>query len=365
VRRRGVVTWRSDWMGVLRRPMRLRMALSVRAFLGMPGSVVRGRRRFGRGTPRRWMAAEAHAGGRMSEGLGSFTSVLVPCRVHDPVGRYVKRRQGRPVTEVLTTSGCRVDVGLPFDFDRSRAHDRDACGSRRKEIGVGAEDVTRCGRRKADRDGDSASPDEERGRGRPAHVRVSRPPFDPRGCVLSTGDPRPAKRPGLDPSAIVKWSPAPFEVARPNVVVSVDPVAARHVGGKIGADFGRTWSPDGPVRGVVRPGAVRVERGMKVLERGRIFVVVGIGGLFGRRGGVGPWGCRRPIGPWCGRGCGGSGRRGRRPEARCRWTAAVGLWRACLLRAGATARRDKTKHGGEGGFTSDQRDGPCVNGRRS
>lgn len=298
----------------------------------------------------------------MSEGLRPFASVLVPCRVHDLVGRYVKRRQGWAVTEVLTTAGCGVDVCLPLHFYRSRPHDHDARGSRRKEIRVGAEDETRWGRRKADGDGDSAPPDEERGRGRPAHVRISRPPFDPRGCVLATGNPRPAKRPGFDPATIVKWSPAPLEVARPNVVVSVDPVAARYVWGEIGADFGRTWGPDGPVRGVVRPCAVRVERGMKVLKRGRIFVFVGIGGLFRSCGCIGLLGCGRHIGFRCSRGCRRSWRRGRRPETRCRWTAAVCLWGARFLRGGATARRNEREHDGKAAFTRDQRGGPCIKG---
>src|SRR5262249_14892056 len=115
-------------------------------------------------------------------------------------------------------------------------------------------------------------------------------------------NPAPASPADPHPAAVVKRRPAPAEVADPDPRVGggETPVSVRHVGREFDADDRARGDPNGAVRWVVLPRAVRVERLAEVVERGGI----GIGGdvVFGRIGGLGRRVRRRGLtrgGRWC------------------------------------------------------------------
>ena|SRR5580704_3701861 len=197
-------------------------------------------------------------------------------RADDALWSDVERRERRPRTKMLAAARRHIDTSSCLEPHGPRSHQNHATWLRREEIRVSAEDEGRRRWSEAHRDGDTSAPDEDRRRGRPAKIRITGPPLDPSGCVLSARDPRPAPRLQIDPAAVVKGRPTPLVVACPEIVVSVNPVTAGHVRYEVGAGLGRARGPHGAVRRIVGPRAMRVERWMEILERSRVLVIVGI-----------------------------------------------------------------------------------------
>lgn len=187
----------------------------------------------------------------------------------------------------------RVEPRLHPDLHGPRTRDDDARGLRSKEIGMGAKDEGRRRGSKPQRHRHAATPDEERRGRRPTQIGAARPPLDPSRRVFAAWDPRPATCLEMDPPTIVKCRPSPRIVARPEVVVSIDPMPPGDIRNESRPRFGLARRPHAPIGRVVRPCAVRIERRMKVLESRGIRVGVRIRALR-RIGAVG----RRRRGCW-------------------------------------------------------------------
>lgn len=136
-----------------------------------------------------------------------------------------------------------------------------------------------------DRHSNAAPPDECRRHRGPTHVGISsrrNTPYDPRGRVLITGNPRPTVRARPHPTAVMEDDVAERKITDPDpVVVGVErPMSRRDVRGKPFTDYRAIGNPHDAVLRILDPGAVGIELGLERSERARIIV----GNLRGRRG---------------------------------------------------------------------------------
>jgi len=177
--------------------------------------------------------------------------------------------------KVAVGVGRPVEMCRPPDGYSARSHDDHPAWLGREKVGMATIDKRRSRRSEAQRYGDAATPDEDGRRWRPAHVGITCPPLDPCRRVLATGDPRPSACLEMNPPPVVKWSPTPRVIAAPRIVVSVDPATPGHIGHEARARFGHARRPYGPIDRIFGPRAVRIQRGMELLQCCRIGVAIG------------------------------------------------------------------------------------------